>query len=271
MAEEGAQIRVKIVLGAAETHPQREGRDCFGAFVEWVPPSERTRPKSVCQGRTSRSKTLVPRCNTVPSLHFGRFSLSSSNWRQPPVDAVLVAHKRPKHARTAMFCAGYDFRDESCRAVIVVGIPYPPMHDFKVSLKKEWNDQCNRRAQTASSPRTPGTSQPPQRPQSPVIPRRSTDTAAPARESPYLGQEGQHNLQSGRQWYAREAFQAVNQCIGRLLRHRLDYGSVVLLDHRYEHHRALLPSWAAAAFRSVGTTEAACDLEAFYKRHEAQS
>lgn len=36
---------------------------------------------------------------------------------------------------------------------------------------------------------------------------------------------------------------AVNQCIGRSVRHINDYSTVVLLDKRYRHKVKVLPQW----------------------------
>uniref|UniRef100_A0A8D0LCQ2 Regulator of telomere elongation helicase 1 n=1 Tax=Sphenodon punctatus TaxID=8508 RepID=A0A8D0LCQ2_SPHPU len=50
---------------------------------------------------------------------------------------------------------------------------------------------------------------------------------------------------SGHQWYRQQASRAVNQAIGRVIRHRQDYGAIFLCDHRFMNTdaRAQLPSW----------------------------
>nr|XP_027328868.2 regulator of telomere elongation helicase 1 isoform X1 [Anas platyrhynchos] len=50
---------------------------------------------------------------------------------------------------------------------------------------------------------------------------------------------------SGREWYNQQASRAVNQAIGRVIRHRQDYGAIFLCDHRFTTSdvRGKLPSW----------------------------
>ncbi|XP_067410131.1 regulator of telomere elongation helicase 1 isoform X4 [Emydura macquarii macquarii] len=50
---------------------------------------------------------------------------------------------------------------------------------------------------------------------------------------------------SGREWYRQQASRAVNQAIGRVIRHRQDYGAIFLCDNRFTNNdvRAQLPSW----------------------------
>uniref|UniRef100_A0A8C3QUE2 Regulator of telomere elongation helicase 1 n=1 Tax=Cyanoderma ruficeps TaxID=181631 RepID=A0A8C3QUE2_9PASS len=50
---------------------------------------------------------------------------------------------------------------------------------------------------------------------------------------------------SGREWYSQQASRAVNQAIGRVIRHRQDYGAIFLCDHRFTtcDVRSKLPSW----------------------------
>ncbi|XP_009875436.1 PREDICTED: regulator of telomere elongation helicase 1-like, partial [Apaloderma vittatum] len=50
---------------------------------------------------------------------------------------------------------------------------------------------------------------------------------------------------SGREWYNQQASRAVNQAIGRVIRHRQDYGAIFLCDQRFTtcEVRSRLPSW----------------------------
>ena len=51
------------------------------------------------------------------------------------------------------------------------------------------------------------------------------------------------NFGNGGKWYRQEAARTVNQTIGRVIRHRLDYGSILLCDDRYRSYTDELPSW----------------------------
>uniref|UniRef100_A0A8C6VDW4 Regulator of telomere elongation helicase 1 n=1 Tax=Naja naja TaxID=35670 RepID=A0A8C6VDW4_NAJNA len=55
---------------------------------------------------------------------------------------------------------------------------------------------------------------------------------------------------SGNAWYTHQASRAVNQAIGRVIRHRQDYGAIFLCDYRFalSEKRALLPSWIRPHF-----------------------
>ena len=39
----------------------------------------------------------------------------------------------------------------------------------------------------------------------------------------------------GKTWYTQQAFRAINQAVGRCLRHRRDYGAIFLCDYRFAH------------------------------------
>ena len=49
----------------------------------------------------------------------------------------------------------------------------------------------------------------------------------------------------GAEWYNLEAFRALNQAIGRVIRHKNDFGAVILLDKRFalEGNASKLPKW----------------------------
>ncbi|XP_043245532.1 regulator of telomere elongation helicase 1-like [Amphibalanus amphitrite] len=88
---------------------------------------------------------------------------------------------------------GLDFSDRNGRAVIITGLPYPPLKDPRVVLKRQYLDEVRR---------TPS------------------------------GAGGTQGL-SGQDWYRLEASRAVNQAVGRVIRHRRDYGAVILCDSRF--------------------------------------
>ncbi|XP_028155975.1 regulator of telomere elongation helicase 1 homolog [Ostrinia furnacalis] len=83
---------------------------------------------------------------------------------------------------------GLDFADMNGRAVIITGLPFPPLKDPRIILKKK-----------------------------------------------YLEELRVHNKEflSGDEWYSLEATRAVNQAIGRVIRHKNDYGAILLCDGRF--------------------------------------
>ena len=53
------------------------------------------------------------------------------------------------------------------------------------------------------------------------------------------------NCISGKDWYRQQASRAVNQAIGRVIRHRNDYGAILLCDERFSQPQSVheLPKW----------------------------
>ncbi|XP_037091335.1 LOW QUALITY PROTEIN: Fanconi anemia group J protein homolog [Pollicipes pollicipes] len=100
---------------------------------------------------------------------------------------------------------GIDFSDDSARAVITVGIPYPNVKDIQVDLKKLYNTAH------ASS----------------------------------------RGLLSGHEWYGIQAYRALNQALGRCIRHRYDWGAILLVDDRFGRPRGLdgLSRWLRSLVR----------------------
>ncbi|ESO94497.1 hypothetical protein LOTGIDRAFT_118438 [Lottia gigantea] len=96
---------------------------------------------------------------------------------------------------------GLDFADTNGRAVLITGIPYPPMKDPKVILKRQFLDEMVRK--------------------------------------------GNKNMLIGQKWYTQQATRAVNQAIGRVIRHKQDYGAIILCDERFARNESIqqLPVW----------------------------
>ncbi|KAF9116314.1 Fanconi anemia group J protein [Mortierella sp. AM989] len=163
---------------------------------------------------------------------------------------------------------GIDFTDSNCRAVLAVSIPFPGLHDLKIKLKKEYNDQQSMRHRqqnhtynqqdqlTASSSRDPvcmdlqglshstGT---------------FTQSAGKAVTISKLSQT--RSLLSGRRWYEIQAFRAFNQAIGRCIRHQRDWGAMVLLDYRFTqpNNQQSLSKWVRPLVKTFGDFESGID------------
>jgi chromosome transmission fidelity protein 1 len=76
---------------------------------------------------------------------------------------------------------------------------------------------------------------------------------------------------AGRDFYENACMRAVNQCIGRAIRHQNDYAAIILIDKRYDTERvqSKLPAWIrqsivpGASSRATGNTMN--DLSAFFR------
>ncbi|KAG0039062.1 hypothetical protein BGZ82_009868 [Podila clonocystis] len=159
---------------------------------------------------------------------------------------------------------GIDFTDSNCRAVLAVSIPFPSLTDLKIKLKKEYNDQRSVRRPMQPQP------VPVSQPQSLLdIDLQSINhsvgasSAAPA--LPTLMYRPPILL-SGKRWYEIQAFRAFNQAIGRCIRHRNDWGAMILLDHRFTqpHNRQSLSKWARPLAKTFPIFEdAMSDMQAW--------
>ena len=71
---------------------------------------------------------------------------------------------------------------------------------------------------------------------------------------------------SGDQWYSQQAFRALNQAVGRCLRHRNDHGAVLLVDERYNGALTRnLPKWLRPATRKCADfDDSVAGLRAFF-------
>ncbi|KAF9565157.1 Fanconi anemia group J protein [Mortierella alpina] len=135
---------------------------------------------------------------------------------------------------------GIDFTDSNCRAVLAVGIPFPHLKDLKIQLKKEYNDQqCLRQRQLRHlqlhGPQGAGAQNPLAQVNLQGLNHTVGTSANSASSALTVNQQLQltRTLLSGNRWYEIQAFRAYNQAIGRCIRHRKDWGAMVLLDARF--------------------------------------
>lgn len=83
----------------------------------------------------------------------------------------------------------------------------------------------------------------------------------PSIKDPQIGLKKEYNDKNGgfngRLWYEAQAFRAVNQALGRAIRHSNDWGSVFLLDSRYSEKRYqnCLPTWVSSNIKVNETFE----------------
>ena len=141
--------------------------------------------------------------------------------------ALLLAVCRGKASE------GLDFADAAARAVIVTGVPYAAATDARVTIKKAVLDDAARRGATAAATKRPAPGAPP-----------------PPPPTPHLTGDG---------WYTQQAARAVNQAIGRVIRHVCDYGAIVLADERLGQPRVRgqLSAWVRRLVATPDTFDAA--------------
>lgn len=113
---------------------------------------------------------------------------------------------------------GLDFADINGRAVIITGLPFPPFKDPRIILKKKYLQE-NRTA--------------------------ANEVGLSFMSREFIIIEMLLQMMSGDEWYFLEATRAVNQAIGRVIRHKDDYGAILLCDYRFNQTRQKnqLSSW----------------------------
>ncbi|CAH8861910.1 unnamed protein product [Trichobilharzia szidati] len=123
---------------------------------------------------------------------------------------------------------GLDLADDAGRGVAILGLPYAPFHDPRVRLKMAYLDeQCVKLKSNAKQDKE------------------------------------QKNLldkyPTGRQWYNLQAWRAINQAVGRVIRHYKDYGIIYLCDERFASNSAQtnLSSWMRSKRNVYDSVESA--------------
>ena len=85
---------------------------------------------------------------------------------------------------------------------------------------------------------------------------------------------GQSGPVSGDSWYNRQAIWAVNQALGRAIRHTNDYGAVILCESRFcvSQWSGELSAWARPALKVYDSfEEGALALKSFFAAHQRPS
>ena len=174
----------------------------------WQQPGADGRPSIL--DRIQKLKTLVvePRDSNklAASLATYRGAVESSV-RHRHGGAVLLAVCRGKVSE------GVDFADAACRGVVITGLPLPPIVDARVELKRSYLDQRKQAVEAVGKA-----------------------TAGPHAASVYGSHaEMPHDeLLTGEEWYQQQGMRAVNQAVGRVIRHINDYGVVLLCESRFQ-------------------------------------
>ncbi|KAI1207506.1 DNA repair helicase [Annulohypoxylon truncatum] len=114
---------------------------------------------------------------------------------------------------------GINFSDRLGRCVVVVGLPYPNIHSPDWKARIEYIESTTL-ARLKAAAGDPNASAP-----------RAEDVAAAK--------------QAARDFYENACMRAVNQSIGRAIRHRNDYAAIVLVDRRFgtDRIKGKLPGW----------------------------
>ncbi|GMH27363.1 hypothetical protein Nepgr_029206 [Nepenthes gracilis] len=75
------------------------------------------------------------------------------------------------------------------------------------------------------------------------------------------------NVLSGNDWYCHQTFRALNQAAGRCIRHRSDYGAIILLDERFREERntMYISKWLRKSIRQYNDFESSLEeLRSFF-------
>jgi len=118
---------------------------------------------------------------------------------------------------------GINFSDRLGRCVVVVGLPYPNIHSPEWKARIEYIESSTLERLTAEDG-----------------PVRSREEAVA------------QSKQAARDFYENACMRAVNQSIGRAIRHQKDYAAIVLVDRRFgtERIRGKLPGWIRGGMRA---------------------
>lgn len=195
---------------------------------------------------------------------------------------------------------GIDFADQYARAVFIVGIPFPSIKEPAIEQKRRWNQDRfseeksllinealahKERERTSARPPSQNFAHQGVRSLLDAGNRRTipTQNQGPSHPSildlPFKTISDWHSIDemgaslflNDAMWYDAQAFRAVNQTLGRCIRHASDYGAIIFLDDRFETDSVErhLSSWVRSALSpsTALITPIVSQLEAFYKNN----
>lgn len=136
---------------------------------------------------------------------------------------------------------GINFSDSLGRCVVIVGLPFPNAQTAEWKAKLEYIE--------ASAFERSG------RPDAPLLSEGLRRTKA---------------KEAAREFLENSVMRAVNQSVGRAIRHKGDYASILLLDRRYTSERVQgkLPAWIQEGLRDPRGTDLSVvcrSLEKFFE------
>ena len=144
---------------------------------------------------------------------------------------------------------GINFSDRLGRCVVVVGLPYPNINSPEWKARTQYIESATL-SRLSEAHAGPGA-------------QMSRDEMVSA------------SKQAARDFYENACMRAVNQSIGRAIRHRNDYAAIVLVDRRYgtERIRQKLPGWIRGGMASdsheKGVPQLMGALNGFFRRKKS--
>lgn len=119
---------------------------------------------------------------------------------------------------------GINFSDKLGRGVFIIGLPFPNIRSAVWQAKIKYIEEKTYKQHSGSE-----------------LEKKSRASAA------------------GKDFYENACMRAVNQCIGRAIRHVNDYAAIVMIDRRYETPRiqGKLPGWIRGSLVSAATARPA--------------
>ena len=119
---------------------------------------------------------------------------------------------------------GINFSDRLGRGVLIIGLPFPNIRSAVWQAKIKYIEEKTYKQSSGSE-----------------AARKASGSAA------------------GRDFYENSCMRAVNQCIGRAIRHINDYAAIIMIDRRYDTPRiqGKLPSWIRGSLVSSPSTRPA--------------